>query len=78
MQPDENNETLLDFNACSDEKFAERETSIQNIERSSEILEHDTQTEKLNNQNFSIYGYVSMGYVRHCCEYAVMIRFQVL
>lgn len=45
MQPDENNETLLDFNAHSDENFAIRETSIQNIERSSEVLEHDIQTE---------------------------------
>lgn len=45
MQPEENNETLLDFDACRGETFAARETSIQNIERSSEVLEHDTQTE---------------------------------
>lgn len=44
-QPDENNETLLDSNACSGEKFAAREPSIQNIERSAEVLEHDTSTE---------------------------------
>lgn len=43
-----------------------------------EALRFWSMTHKLNNQNFSIYGYVSMAYVRHCCEYAVMIRFQVL